>query len=80
MPTALKTRLSSSPLTPEELRDLKRANTYVMDIEVEGGTRGWAGPLPPEVQAVSDLRRELKPAEARIVLAFFYRYAPGNFG
>ena len=79
MPTALKTRLSNSPLTSEELRSLGRANIYLMDIEIEGGAQGWSGPLPPEVQAVSDLRRKPTPTEARIVLAFFERYAPGNF-
>jgi len=66
-------KYSPAPLTPEEHKLMGKANIWVMDWEMDGGT------LPRNIQLLSDLRRPLKPAEARELLDWFYHTAPGNF-
>lgn len=64
-----------SPLTERELADLPRANAFWMDFEIENGPEY----LPAAMQ---DAQWPADPADvelARVVLAFFYRTAPGNY-
>ena len=66
----------NAPLTPEEEKLLGKANVYLMDVEMDGGT--W----PPAVQKVTDKYgwgKPMPPAAARVILDFFYRNAPGDF-
>jgi hypothetical protein len=67
-------RNRNAPLTSEEQRTLKTANVYLMDFVVDG----W-GVLLPKIAKIEALTRPLKPAEARDLLDWFYRTAPGNF-
>jgi len=63
------------PLTERELEDLPRANAFWMDFEIENGPEY----LPAAMQ---DAQWPADPADvelARVVLAFFYRTAPGNY-
>ena len=60
-------------LTDREERDLGKANVWVMDWEMDGGT------LPPEIQRISGLRRPPTDREKRILLKWFYETAPGNY-
>jgi len=64
----------NAPLTPEEQRELKTANVFLMDFVVDG----W-GTLPPEIAKIEALTRSLHPAEARDLLDWFRRTAPGDF-
>jgi len=64
-----------APLAENELADLPRANTFWMDFEIENGPEH----LPV---ALRDAQWPADPADvelARVVLAFFYRTAPGNY-
>ena len=66
-------RAMTKPLSKNELRDMAKANVFIMDWEMDGGT------LPPAVESISNLRRNLKPDEQRIILDWFYSTAPGNY-
>jgi len=70
---ALLEMLREAALAPREEKDLAKANVWIMDWVVDGGT------LPPEVERISDLRRPLTDREARIILKWFYMTAPGDF-
>ena len=61
------------PLTKAELRDLGKASIWAMDVEIDGGT------VPPEIDRLIQRSRSLTPKEARVVLDWFYRTAPGSF-
>ena len=63
----------SAGLTPREERDLAKANVWVMDWEMDGGT------LPPEIEEISNKQGELSDEEKRTLLDWFYSTAPGNF-
>jgi hypothetical protein len=65
--------LREAALSPREEKDLAKANVWIMDWVVDGGS------LPPEVERVSDLRRPLTDREARLILKWYYATAPGNF-
>lgn len=64
----------TAPLTHEEQRELKTANVFLMDFVVDG-----LGTLPPKIAKIEALSRPLKPAEARDLLDWFRRTAPGDF-
>jgi len=69
----LRTASSDKPLTIREEKELEKANVFLMDVEIEGGS------LPPRIQALSDLPRRFTPSEAREILDYFYKTAPGNY-
>jgi hypothetical protein len=63
------------PLTERELADLPRANAFWMDFEIENGPEY----LPAAMQ-VAQWPADRDDVElARVVLAFCYRTAPGNY-
>jgi hypothetical protein len=62
-----------APLTPDEEKKLAKANVYIMDVEMDGGR------LPSDVQKAWDQNGPQTPANARIILDYFYRHAPGDF-
>lgn len=62
------------PLTEAEKRELGKANMWVMDWEMDG-----LGKFPKEIEKIVELRRTLKPSEARVLLEWFRRTAPGNY-
>jgi len=64
---------TEKPLTPNEQKDLARANMFVMDWEVDGGN------FPREINKLVNTRRRLTPNESRVILDWFYRTAPGDF-
>lgn len=66
-------RIAAGQLSSKEEKLLAKANVWIMDVEMDGGT------LPPEVERISSLRRRLNPDEARVLIDFFYRTAPGNY-
>lgn len=61
------------PLTPREEADLRKANIWVMDWEMDGGT------LPKEIEKITSIPRRLTPSEARVLLEWFYVTAPGAY-
>jgi hypothetical protein len=63
------------PLTERELEDLPRANAFWMDFEVENGPEH----LPAAMQDAQWPADRDDVELARVVLAFFYRTAPGNY-
>jgi hypothetical protein len=63
------------PLTERELADLPRANAFWMDFEIENGPEY----LPAAMQAAQWPADRDDVELARVVLAFFYRTAPGNY-
>jgi hypothetical protein len=66
-------KISNAPLTDREERELARANTWAMDIEMDDGHP------PREVAHLTELRRRLTPAEAREMIRWFRSTAPGNY-
>ena len=60
------------PLSPEEKKDLARANVFIMDFEVDGGI------LPPDVEALTN-KDMLSSTEERRVIQWAKSIAPGNF-
>ena len=64
---------AEKPLTPYEQRQIAKANVYIMDVEVDGGS------FPKRIEQLNNLRRRLTPDEDREVLAWFDRNAPGNY-
>lgn len=60
------------PLSDEEKKELARANIFVMDYEMDGGS------LPPDIEALST-KEALTPSEERKIIAWAKRLAPGNF-
>jgi hypothetical protein len=63
------------PLTERELADLPRANAFWMDFEIENGPEY----LPAAMQDAQWPADRDDVELARVVLAFFYRTAPGNY-
>jgi len=59
------------PLTPEEEKDLAKANVFVMDFEADGGT------LPPDVDDL--MSRSPSPSEARKLIQWAKERTPGSF-
>jgi hypothetical protein len=64
---------NGKPLTPEEQKLLSRVNIFIMDWEIDGGR------LPDDLQQIADQDRSLTPDEARKLIAWFNKTAPGNF-
>lgn len=69
----LRQAVRNEPLKEFEDLDVGKANMWIMDWEMDGGT------LPREVQRVHDLRRKLKPDEQRVILKWFWSTAPGDY-
>lgn len=63
---------AGKPLSPEEKRKLGKANVFLMDFEMDGGT------LPPEIEALSS--GELDPDQARTVIRWAESRAPEASG
>lgn len=61
------------PLTPAEERELAKANTWAMDLEMDDGHP------PREVAHLMDLKRRMTPAEAREMIRWFRATAPGDY-
>jgi len=61
------------PLDREEEKQLARANVFMMDVEMDGGT------LPPAIDKLNSKKGKLSPSESRQVLRWFDATAPGNF-
>lgn len=60
------------PLTPEEKKELARANIFVMDFEADGGT------LPSNIDDLAS-KQTLSPSEARSLIEWAKGLTPGNF-
>jgi hypothetical protein len=61
------------PLTHAEERELAKANTWAMDLEMDDGHP------PREVAHLTELRRKMTPAEAREMIRWFRATAPGDY-
>jgi hypothetical protein len=75
MKNTAKASLDNSPLNPTELRDVGRANMFLMDADADG----WFHKVPQEIQKLSALNGRLQPSQQRLLLRWFYSTAPGDY-
>lgn len=61
------------PLTAAEKRTMGKVNVFIMDWEMDGGS------LPPDIEKLASANRPLTPSEARKLIAWFHRTAPGDY-
>jgi hypothetical protein len=66
-------RVDEKPLDREEEKRLARANVFMMDVEMDGGT------LSPAIDKLNSKEGKLSPSEARVVLRWFDATAPGTY-
>lgn len=60
------------PLSPDEKKELAKANVFVMDFEADGGT------FPPDIYTLMN-KSHLSPTEERRIIQWAKGLAPGNF-
>lgn len=68
-----KSDYSNEPLDSGEDRDLGYAGVFLMDVEMDGGT------VPKHLSKLLDGSKKISNAEKRMLIAYFRRYAPGDF-
>jgi hypothetical protein len=68
-------KIAETPLSDQERALIPKANVFIMDWEVDGGT------FPPEVQKIVDEKygKDYAPSEARAIIKWFQETAPGDY-